>query len=354
MGDQVIRKVAVDNGFGGFKVAEVQDTKLHVDLIPAVVGLGKTDTGMLATGLKRNHSAAKPLTVTFNNLSYLVGPNVHLYTRPLERLDFQRLSEGPEVQALTYAGFRKVLGTGEHLAIIYVGLPVEILQNMEEAQATLKRMRAWLVGDHHFSINDQSFKVTVMQVRGIAQPVGSYFAWGLNTQGQWVQMNESLKAAVAVADFGFNTLDLFVVQNGRVVDRFTGGKTLGMRRANSAIRAAALEQFGVEMSLHEADELVKTFVAGQPPMVYHSEGEADFSEVVQQALKATFAEAVSFMEERWGNARQFRHLILTGGGAQALRDLLLRHYPQALILSNPVTANAEGLAKFAVRIKATE
>ncbi|MCL4301667.1 MAG: ParM/StbA family protein [Anaerolineae bacterium] len=349
----VIRKVAIDNGFGGYKVAEVQTSgQVRVEVIPAVVGIGKTDTGLLATGLKRQRSSEKPLTVNFGHNSYLVGHNVHLSARPLERLDFQRLSEGPELLAWTYAGLWKILGSGDHKVILLDGLPVEILQNEEQAQAMVKRLRTRLVGDHSFRVNGQLVILQILQVRAIAQPVGSYFAWGLDTNGNWVQHNDSLKAPVAVADFGFNTLDLFVVQNGQVVGRFTAGKTLGMRRANSTIRAAAREQLGVDMSLHEADELVKMAVAGQPPLVYHPGGEMDFTDVVRQALEATFAEAITFIEEQWGNTRQFRHLLLTGGGAQALREFLLRQYPHALILPNPVTANAEGLAKFAVRTKA--
>lgn len=347
---EVIHKVAIDNGFGGFKAAEVQASgQIRVEVIPAVVGIGQADTSLLATGLKRQRSSEKPLTISLGNSLYLAGHNVHFSARPLERLDFQRLSEGPESLVLTYAAIWKILGSGDHTITILDGVPVEVLQNKEQAQATVKGLRDQLLGDHSFSVNGQPVTIKILQVKAIAQPVGSYFAWGLDTNGQWVQMNGSLKAAVAIADFGFNTLDLFVVQNGQVLSRYTGGKTLGMRRTNSAIRAAAREQFGVEMSLHEADELVKTFVAGQSPTVYYSGGEADFSEVVQQALQATFAEVVSFIEEQWGNTRQFRHLILTGGGAKALRELLLRQYPQALILPNPVTANAEGLAKFAIR-----
>jgi hypothetical protein len=33
-----------------------------------------------------------------------------------------------------------------------------------------------------------------------------------------------------------------------------------------------------------------------------------------------------------------------------LRATLLRQYPQGVVLPNPVTANAEGLARYAVRV----
>ena len=40
----------------------------------------------------------------------------------------------------------------------------------------------------------------------------------------------AIKTPVAVADIGFNTLDLFAVENGQVIARFTDGDTLGMHR----------------------------------------------------------------------------------------------------------------------------
>ena len=53
---------------------------------------------------------------------------------------------------------------------------------------------------------------------------------------------------------------------------------------------------------------------------------------------------------RWGNGRQFTHLLFTGGGAETLRDDLLRQYPHGVVLPEPITANAIGLARYGVRV----
>jgi hypothetical protein len=102
----------------------------------------------------------------------------------------------------------------------------------------------------------------------------------------------------------------------------------------------------VGLSLHEADALLQH----RGPRLYTAQGEQDLCAQVDQALGTTAAAVASFVERHWGNGRQFAHLLLTGGGAEALRETLLRHYPQGVILPNPVTANALGLARYAARV----
>jgi hypothetical protein len=76
----------------------------------------------------------------------------------------------------------------------------------------------------------------------------------------------------------------------------------------------------------------------------------DLRAQVDQALATTAVAVVTFLERQWGNGRQFAHLSFTGGGAEALKTTLLRHYPQGLVLPNAVTANALGLARYAARV----
>jgi hypothetical protein len=150
---------------------------------------------------------------------------------------------------------------------------------------------------------------------------------------------------VAVCDVGFNTLDLFAVQGGEIVARFTGGDTAGMRRAAELLAGAVRAQHGVEMSLHEADALLRR----RRPRLHTAGGEVDLRPLVSQAHDAAAAGVVTFVERQWGNGRQFAHLLFTGGGAEALRDGLLRQYPHGVVLPAPVTANAVGLARYARR-----
>ena len=150
---------------------------------------------------------------------------------------------------------------------------------------------------------------------------------------------------IAICDIGFNTLDLFVAQAGNAVARYTSGETTGMRRAAELIIETVRKQYGVSLSLHEADALLRQ----RTPQLSTAEGLIDLTALTQQARETVASSILMFTERQWGNAKQFRHVLFTGGGADALRHVLARHYPHGIVLKDAMTANAAGLAKYGQR-----
>jgi hypothetical protein len=340
--------LGIDPGYGNFKVALVTAEEARFVAVPSVVGVGETDVGLLSLGnVGRRRRQATPDRMAFEGVTYLVGEGVSRFARPVQRMDFLRLSDGPELRALFYDALYHVLGTSvsEPLALM-VGLPVEVMADKTKAKETLRSLRGWMVGRHRFEVNEEAMAIRIEEVRVMAQPAGAFFAWGLDGGGRWARPKADLKAPVAVCDVGFNTLDLFAVQGGDVVARFTGGDTAGMRRAAELLTNAVKAKHSVELSLHEAD----AFLRQRRPRLYTSEGEANLTPLVSQALDTAAAGVVTFVEQRWGSGRQFAHLLFAGGGAEALRDALLRQYPHGVVLPNPVAANAVGLARYAARV----
>ena len=347
--------IGLDPGFGGTKAACIAPDGACVAIVPSVVGVGQTDLGLLSVGsLGRRRRSRQPDQVAFADMVYLVGDNVARYARPVERMDFLRLSDGPELHALFYDVIFRLLGEacpeqkrwGQHQTNVIVGLPVEMMADREQARSTLQALRRWIVGDHVFAVNGCEARFTVANLLAMAQPAGTFFAWGLNDQGKWTRPRADLRAPVAVCDVGFCTLDLFVVEGGEVVGRFTGGDTVGMRRAAELVINSVRNGYGVGLSLHEADALVRQ----RQPRLHTARGEQNLGSQVGRALDTTAAAVISFVERHWGNGRQFAHLLFTGGGAEALRDSLLHQYPHGVVLPNPVTANALGLARYAARV----
>jgi hypothetical protein len=348
--------IGLDPGFGGAKAACIGPEGAQVATVPSVVGVGQTDLGMLSVGnlgrRRARRASRQPDQVSFGGITYLVGENVARYARPLERMDFLRLSDGPELRVLFYDVVFRLLGEGEHQANVMAGLPVEVMADREQARTTLRALRDWMMGQHVYAVtlaatgNNHEMRLGVKDVQVMAQPAGTFFAWGLDDQGRWTRSKADLRAPVAICDIGFCTLDLFVVEGGEVVGRFTGGDTVGMRRAAELLINAVRTGYGVGLSLHEADALLQQ----RAPRLYTAQGEQDLRPQVDQALDTTAAAVVSFVERHWGNGRQFAHLLFTGGGAEALRETLLRQYPQGVVLPSPVTANALGLARYAERV----
>ena len=326
------------------------DKAVNTVVVPSVVGVGQTDMGLLSLGqFSRGRKKERPHVVTWNGASYLVGAYVHRFARPVERMDFQRLSDGVELRALTYAALGLLLGPGEHSIHIVAGLPVDVMMDESLAKSTRRGLRSWLVGKHHYVLNGEEYTFHVpshKDVQVMAQPAGSYFTWGLDDSGQWKRSPRDLEIQVAICDIGFNTLDAFTIREGRPEARYTDGDTVGMRRAAEMFARSLRDQYGVKISLHEADQLLRR----KTQRMDVAAGEIDLQPMIEQALTSTAGEIIAFLESRWGQGKQFAHLLFTGGGSAMLHEFLKPQFPFGTLVANPVTANALGLARYARRV----
>lgn len=316
-------------------------------IIPSVVGVGRTDMGMLTAGNLRRASTELPYTVNWNGTPYLVGQAVEKYAPVSERMDFLRLGDSEQARALTYAILSQLAGPAHTLtASLMVGFPVEVMMNRELATQLLRELRAWLVGEHRFTVDEQEYFIIITNIQVAAQPAGAFFAWGMSNTGKWVRSSDDLDVMVAVGDLGFNTLDIIAVEGGSVVGKYSGGDTAGIRRAAELLMRQVKEKYEVSLSRYDADKYLRT----EHPILSCWRGEVDLAPLAAQALETAAAGIGDFMETRWGNGKQFRYLLFTGGGSEMVRSHLLRRYPHAQILPNPVLANALGLARYGRRI----
>lgn len=342
-----IRKLCLDLGNGNMKGALIHDNHVVTASLPSQVGVGSTEMGLLNLGgFSKRKRDLLPLPVKFDGGEFLVGHNVAQYATPLERLDPSKYVDSQEVRALTYALLAQLLdGDSTEVALI-VALPVELVMAANARDIT-KGIQAWLMGEHLFSYDGRHAHITVHAVKAMAQPAGAFFAWGLDNSGQWARAESDLTdASIAVLDSGFNTLDLLVVQQGQIQKRFTGGETLGVRRAAEEIARSVKAQFGYAMSRLEADAYIRAYLEKRP--VNFGQGK-DLKPVIKQALAALATQTLDFVEETWGAASQFNHVLLVGGGAVVMEGALRKRIPHATMLPDPVTANAVGLAKLAQR-----
>lgn len=355
----VVNNVGYDPGFGNSKAAAVFQSSgegpeqeltltMRTAVVPSVVGVGDTDMGLLGRAAFGRRRRRKPFEVMFEGLSYLVGHNVADYARrPAQRMDFNRLADGPELRALLYATLYDLLKAGQHTVNIMIGLPVEVMKDRTAALSTLRSLRRWLVCTHDFTVNGDPISLTVEQVAAAEQPAGAWYAWGVDNAGRWARRGASPMSQVAVCDPGFNTLDLWTISGGMVTGAETDGDTVGMRRAAEILIQRIRAEHNVKLSLHEADALV----TARKPVLHIAAGDIPIRDLVDQALDATAANIHSFISSLWEQANQLRHVLLVGGGAEIprIRKALLEDMPLAVVLPNPVTANAVGLARLAQR-----
>jgi len=340
------QNIAIDPGFGAFKAGAVFGETINTTALRSVVAAGNIKESYLNTGLNSKKVVSdNPLTVEFDGMSYLVGNNVHRYRDPVERLDFQRLSDGPELRALMYGTLWQLLGKGFHPYVnILIGLPVQVQNNKSLATTTRNSLRKWLVGKHRFMVNNEAVSIQVHQIKTFAQPLGTLFNWGEDITGQWTQQVLPT-AKFAVADGGFNTFDPFVIENAQVLDRYSAGDNLGMRRACSFLKQSVRERYGVKISLHEAD----AYLHADTPVLSCAGGDFDLSPVCEMAVNDLYGALIGYLEEIWGDGLQFSRTFMVGGEMAFLRDRLLPSYPHAVIVPDAQLSNVIGLTKHAQR-----
>jgi plasmid segregation protein ParM len=316
-------------------------------MVPSQIGFGTTETGMLSRGFLKSQRTSLPYKVTVNDREYLVGPNVEMYTTPLQRMDFARLGDSAEQHALTYAALGLVLGPGEHPAAkIVVGFPVEVMRDEAKAKDVLKALMGWMIGTHRFLINNKAYGITIDKVIVIAQPLGGFYSWAISKEGKFRVPQTEVQGRILVVDIGFNTLDLYALKNMELEPKYTTGDTAGVRRAAEFLMQHIQREFDVRISRTEANALL---LSDHP--IFETAGRGvDLAPVISQVLDAAATQITDICETTVGNGKQFSRVLFTGGGSELLRKHMLNHFPFALVLPNAVMANASGCA-YAGRLK---
>lgn len=294
--------------------------------VPAILAVDEGHTLARMVGLAQRKP---PLRIRTDNGSFFVGAGAHEWGRPLsEDLDHDRFTGSPELRAMLAAGFTGYAQTYETLAdplAVYLGLPLEALS--EEAGAVADGVRRWLVGAHAWQADAHPLSVTVETVKITSQAAGALFDYLLDDAGAFIPARKAhFDKEIGVISVGMNTVELLVTRSGAPQDRFTAGRTAGVRRLLDLVNPGGL------YSLGELDTQLRA-------------GKLDTA----AALPVWEREVISFVERRWGNAyKRFAAVIVVGGGALLLRSsLLARFNAKAYMPDDPVLSTARGLYKLA-------
>ncbi len=277
-------------------------------------------------GLKQRR---RPLTIQTEHGSFYVGEGAHDYGRPVENLDFNRLIGAPEMKALLYGAlthYQKAHGAFAAPISMMVGLPLQMMSG-ENARTYANGVRGWLQGSHTWLVKDQTYQAEIAEIKLTPQPVGALFDHVLDEQGHFIsQRSQLLKQEIGILSVGFNTLELLVVRDRVPVERFTAGKTVGVRRLLELVNPDGT------YSLGELDTALR-------------HNRLDLS----VALPVWAREVNGEIEKRWGSAfKRFTRVLVVGGGAMLLKKQLIQQFAgNAVVPDQPVLAIARGLYKLA-------
>lgn len=317
--------IGFDMGMGALKLWSKPG---GLQLVSQVANNGRAH---LADGIVGLKSRKRPMLVSGDFGSFYVGPAAHEHGRPVENLDFDRLTGAPEMRVLLYAAlaqYQDEHGPFDEPLSLMVGLPLQMMTG-ENAKDYQRGVKAWLMGRHDFNVNNISFCLDVQEVRQTSQPVGALFDYVLDDARKFVA---DPREEVGVISVGFNTVELLVVKDGGAVERFTRGNTLGVRRLLELINRDGLYSLG---------ELDGSLRAG------------GLRSELKNALPIWSREVNGEIEKVWGiSHKRFAKVLIVGGGALLLKEALtLQFGHKAWLPNDPVLSIARGLWKLATMKK---
>ena len=134
------------------------------------------------------NSKKAPLHIKTTQGSFYIGEGAHDWGRPVENLDYDRLTGAPEMNALFYAALTRYMqqhGPVETIDAVMVGLPLETMTG-EAAQANADAVRKWLKGQHQWVADEVSYVITIEDAKCTSQPAAAYFDHILGEDGRLI------------------------------------------------------------------------------------------------------------------------------------------------------------------------
>lgn len=149
-------------------------------------------------------------------------------------------------------------------------------------------------------------------------------------------------APIAIVDIGGRTTDSVVLLGGDKVDHTVSGTgNVGISNVYDKIEADLRAQFKVArirlVTIENAVRTRKIRFRGQ---------EHDITDIIKNAVREVGPQIIREVQRRIGDAAEMSEVLLVGGGATLLEEVMRNEYPHCVVPKDPEFANARGMLKF--------
>lgn len=299
----------IDIGYGEVKVVASDRKPFSFPAYTARVD----DVQMLSADMRER-------VIKADGLSYVVGDDARKLRRVTETyVDSDRIKRS-EYRLLGLHALR-MLDTGR--VNMTAGLPVR--DYTRHKQALTEIVRSW---------NGVYCKVALHKI--VPQPFGTFWDIGLSLGAKEIKEFEHGK--VAIIDIGSGTTDLIEINENQfnpasyTTDPFAVSIAMKLIRNQIQIKHnAEFEITAIPKIAQEGEFMSK----GKPISVVR---------IVADAKRHVVINTLAVAQRLWGNLNTFRYVVVTGGGAEFLRDELEQHIPseQLIIPEDSAFSNARG------------
>jgi hypothetical protein len=319
--------LAVDAGYGNTRI---YGAKGGVVLPSLVATNGAKPISKWAAGdLKRATQAAKPTLIRTDAGDYYVGPGAHEAGQPVENLDLDRMT-GPEMKALLYAALNSY--GAPRAAKLIIALPIAMAFGTDGDQAR-DQAKTVLQGEHTWWIAglegqpDKKHSITIQEVVVTSQPAGAMFDYLLTARGEMPPDKKIIRRSKAfgILSLGFNTIEMMVVEEGRLIEKNVAGETKGVRYLLELLNEHQA------YSLGELDAKLRAGRLDATPGLYRWQ-----------------REVMGQIEKHWARAiPRLTEVFVVGGGTFLIRDALLAKFRDKLVIpDDPILSIARGCYKY--------
>ena len=270
--------MGLDTGFGTVVASRKIDGEPRSAAVASHSGLTRWD----ATTVQGVAKKSDPCTVVqIGDHYYAVGQNAPYWgDTGFGSMMYNQLVDD-RYMAIVYAAWAKVIQAGESNIEIAIALPNEMLDGSADEDYR-PVMKAKYAGAHAFAVDGVEYSLSVKVKAFVPQALCAFASVSddeVDTDGM-----------TAVATLGANTVEVFVVQDGKVIPRGVAGS----RRAG--VVRLGRSAFGQKIDWGQADRLVR---AGKVPQTILAQWTEEVAAEIDAALAGLHIDTI----------------VLCGGGA---------------------------------------
>lgn len=325
-----MKHVGIDVGYGYTKAAD----GVREVMFPSVIG--RAERIRYQSDLRGEVGQSNGLSLGVDGSEYFVGELALRQSRVQFTLLDRSRTTSDQLKLLFLAALSELTGRGHEEVQVVTGLPVEYYQDRE-------LLAGQLLGRHRVSRNGSEQAFSVQAVKVIPQPFGTLF-WKILSDDGYIVDERLARARVGIVDVGVYTTDYVLVDWLTYIEKGSGSIPVAMSTAYGLLAREILDQYGLELTLHNIDACVRT----RSVRVYGAR--QDIGPLVDSVLEGVAEEIVSKARTLWGEGRDLDAVMVTGGGAEALGRYFHQVYPHARVVPDPAMANVRGFFKYANRV----
>lgn len=321
----------IDCGYYMTKLVAMAEKKIERSF-PSIVG--SPDMSKFAAMPERN------FTISENGDNWLVGEEAIDQSRWIHRREDRSWIESKQWKTLFLAALSEITEKPRNEMLLVTGLPVSYFKADKDKVKTL------VLGEHRFTRGNRDEQVIdIVECRVMPQPFGSLFNEALDGNGKI--SNSELLEPVGVVDIGSKTTNFLLSKGLRDVSPQTVSIDKGGWDVARALQESILEDNRFSDINYSDHEWMKAVIN---KYFWYGNTKIDVTDVLAKITKAFAEQVIDSSTAVWGNGREVRQILVTGGGALLIGDWLIGHFPHARILKESIFSNARGYHKFAVKI----